>query len=82
VSSPESTSQGANRRIRASQDVQVDSKKAGRFSLARQFLLSWCGAQSGGGQEAQRPCSGNRLRPAVDAELAIDVAGVGLDCVR
>jgi hypothetical protein len=45
-------------------------------------VLSWCGAaaadvwhrmaleRSGGGGEAQSPCPGNRLRPAVDAAPA------------
>jgi hypothetical protein len=40
------------------------------FSLARQVLLSWCAARSGGGQDPQSSCPGNRLRPAVDAEFA------------
>ena len=70
------------------------AKKAGRYLLTRQVLLSWGATdaadalhrialeQLGGGQETQRSRPDNRLRPAVDTELAIDVAGVGLDCVR
>jgi hypothetical protein len=36
----------------------------------------------GGGQNPQSPGPGNRLRPVVGTQLAIDVAGVGLDCVQ
>ena len=35
-----------------------------------------------GGQDTQSSRSGNRLRPAVDTEFAVDVAGVGLDRVQ
>ena len=35
-----------------------------------------------GGQNLQGPCPGNRLRPAADTELGIDIAGVGLDRVQ
>ena len=45
-------------------------KEAGCYPLARQVLQSWCGAQSGGGQDPQSSCPGNRLRPVVDAEFA------------
>jgi hypothetical protein len=38
--------------------------------------------RSGGGQETQSSGPGNRLRPVVDAEFAIDIAGVGLDRVQ
>ena len=51
-------------------DMQGGIKKAGRFGLTRQVLLSWSAARSGGGQETQGSGLGNRLRPAVDAEFA------------
>jgi hypothetical protein len=37
---------------------------------------------SGGGQNPQSPCPGDRTRPVVDAELAVDIPGVGLDRVQ
>ena len=32
--------------------------------------------------DAQGSCPGNRLRPVVDTEFTIDIAGVDLDCVQ
>jgi hypothetical protein len=62
--------------------VPGGNKKAGRYPLTCQVLLSLCAARLGGGQDPQNSCPGNRLRPAVDTEFAVDIAGVGLDCVR
>ena len=45
-------------------------------------ILSWVSRQSGGGQYTQSPCPGNRLRPVVDTELAVDIVGMGLDRVQ
>ena len=36
----------------------------------------------GGRQNPQSPCPGNRLRPVVGTELAVDIAVVNLDCVQ
>jgi len=36
----------------------------------------------GGGQDSQSSSHGDRLRPIVDVELAVDIAGVGLDCIQ
>ena len=35
-----------------------------------------------GGQDTQSSGPGNRLRPVVDTQFAIDIAGVDFDCVR
>jgi len=43
-------------------------------------FVVWSGLA--GRENAQSPCPGSRLRPAMHAELAIDVAGVGLDGVE
>jgi hypothetical protein len=81
VSSPESVNQGVNCKLGALWDVPGGNKKAGRYPLARQVLLSLCAARLGGGQYPQSSPPGNRLRPAVDTELAVDIADVGLDRV-
>ena len=49
---------------------------------ARHVLLSWCCMLSNGGQDPKSSCPGYRLRPAVDTEFPIDVAGMGLDGVQ
>ena len=36
----------------------------------------------GGVQNPQITCPGNRLRPVVDTELAVDIVGMGLDRVQ
>ena len=82
VSSPESASQGVNCRLGAQGDVPEGNKKAGRYGLARQVLLPLYAARSGGGQKTQSSCPGNRLRPAVDIEFAIDIARVDLDRIQ
>ena len=63
-----------------------DKKRTGRLSLARRAMQSMYtilgSGQLGGEQNPQSPCPGNRTCPVVDAKLAIDVAGVGLDRVQ
>jgi hypothetical protein len=81
VSSPERVIQGVNCRLGALWDMPGGNKKAGRYPLARQVLLPWCGTRSGGGQDPQSSCPGNRLRPVVDAEFAVDIARVDLNCM-
>ena len=60
---------------------QEATKTAGHDKLARRVCFP-CGARSGGRQKTQSPRPCDRLRPAVDAELAVDVAGVRLDRVQ
>jgi hypothetical protein len=45
-------------------------------------LVFYISEQLFGGQQPQSPCLGNRLCPAADDELGIDIAGVGLDRVH
>jgi len=56
------------------------------YGLARQavwFLYAILASrQLSGGQKTQSPCSGNRLSPVVDAELAVDIVSMDLDCVQ
>ena len=56
------------------------------YGLARQAVQFLCAIfvsrQLFGGQHLQSPCLGNRLCPVADAELAIDVARMGLDRVN
>ena len=63
-----------------------DRQKAGRATIGRPAGL--CGQSvrsllmSGRGQNPQGPAPGNRFRPTVDAQFAIDIARVGLDRVQ
>jgi len=43
-------------------------------------IQGWQG--SGEGQNPQISCPGNRVRPAAGTEFAVDITGVGLDCVQ
>ena len=86
VSSPERLMGGIIRGLGVLWQALVDKPKAGRSSVARQAVRSLCATevarQSGGRQDSQIPCPGHRLRPVVDAELAVDMLGMGFDRVQ
>jgi hypothetical protein len=63
--------------------MREGNENAGHWMMARQVLLSLCrqcqllaSKRLDGGQDPQGLCLSYRLRPAVDAEFAIDIAGV------
>jgi hypothetical protein len=87
VSSPDRAIHGTNRRLGASWDVPGEKRSGplpyGPARQAVQFLCAiFVAGQLFGGQHPQSPCLGNRLCPVADAELAVDVACMGLDRVH